>query len=362
MSEYWAHLIRHLLLWSVLLLLTLALVYWRLGIARAGEPWDFARPSALWLCGVGVLVLALGLSGRPRQASFWVSQPVKVGAYRLGIVARYSKAPVVIRSVALVLVALALARPQTLVRSETISEGVDLMFVLDLSKSMEEQDLEENRLDAGQRTIREFLRKRQGKGDRIGLVVFAKEAMLQCPLTLDYRSLDSIVAGLQIGDVPPLGTAIGDALGLALASLSRGGASSKVVILLSDGDWNKAHYMAPSEAQELSVAMQVRVFTVLLGQESSGAGIQRDAQMQYAVNPTVLKELASETGGLYFNATDNWELNHSFEEIRKRLQMSEAVEQGTRSGGTLYWLFLWPALGLLLLELVLRSTRFRSFP
>src|SRR5690606_12532389 len=125
-----------------------------------------------------------------------------------------------------------------------------VMIALDLSRSMEERDLGQNRLDAAQRTIREFLAGRAS--DRVGLVVFAREALLQCPLTLDYRSLDQIVADLAIGDVPEMGTAIGDALGLSLAQLARSAATSKVVILLSDGDSNVVNEMDPHEARALA--------------------------------------------------------------------------------------------------------------
>lgn len=339
------------------------MLYWQVAANGEDARVGFARPWALWLSGIGFLLLLLGLLDTPAPPRFWFSRVSELSEIPQGWVARYSRLPVVLRSVALVLIALALARPQRVLQTEFYQEGIDLMFVLDLSQSMEEQDLEKNRLDAGQRTIREFLRKRSGKGDRIGLVVFAKEAMLQCPLTLDYKSLDSIVAGLQIGDVPAMGTAIGDALGLALASLQRGGGSSKVVILLSDGDWNNARYMDPAEARALSLSLGVRVFTVLLGQEVAARGSQvPSGQNQYAVNPSVLKELAASTGGLYFNAKDNWELNHSFEEIRANLAKTESALPGEGPGQPLYRYFLWLAMMLLGLERLLAATRFRSFP
>ncbi len=242
-------------------------------------------------------------------------------------------------------------------------EGIDVMFVLDLSKSMEEKDLQRNRLDAGQRTIREFLAARQGRGDRVGLVVFAREAMLQCPLTLDYPSLDAIVSDLQIGEVPELGTAIGDALGLALASLRRSQSASKVVILLSDGDWNKANFMDPGEALTLSVQMGVRVFTVLLGREDSGSERGTGfARTQYAVNPKVLQDIASATKGLYFRAGDNTQLARSFEEIREQLTKSEHRIIGSTPRLELFDYLVWIAFALLTLELLMRMTRFRSFP
>lgn len=331
---------------------------------RGGNLLRFRTPGAFFLIGGALLVAIVGLHWQlPRRASFWFSRGNELRVPRPGVGARLARLPTALRVVALTLIAIALARPQTHSEESRTLEGIDIMFVLDLSKSMEEQDLQRNRLDAGQRTIREFLRKRQGKGDRIGLVVFAKEAMLQCPLTLDYQSLESVVAGLEIGEVPELGTAIGDALGLALASLGRSESASKVVILLSDGDWNKAPYMDPFEARDLSVQMGVRVFTVLLGDEGAGQGAGRGyGRRQYAVNPELLKEIATRTGGEHFRAGDDTQLSASFEEIRKSLTKSENRVVGSSLHLELYGLLLWPAFLLLLLELLLRMTRFRSFP
>lgn len=343
------------------LAVSLALV-WRVAESvRGGEVLRFGRPWAFSLAG-GVLLVAWFGFYKPlgRRASLWFSRAEDVAALPRGRVARLARLPTILRVIALSLIVVALARPQTFTEESRTVRGIDIMFVLDVSQSMEEQDMQRNRLDAGQRTIRNFLRKRQGRGDRVGLVVFAEEAMLHCPLTLDYRSMESIVAELEIGEVPALGTAIGDALGLALASLRRSDSKSKVVILLSDGDWNKAKYMDPGEARDLGVEMGVRVFTVLLGNDE--AGLSRGERVQYGVNPTMLKDIAGDTGGLFFRAGDDRQLAVSFEEIRKNLPQSDAEVIGRVPHLHLFDLLLWPALGLLLLEVLLRMTRFRSFP
>jgi len=343
--------------------LALALLpLWRLAEElRAGEELRFARPWAFGLLAGALLVAWLGLyNPLGRRASLWFSRVGDIAALPRGPVARLARLPVVLRIIALVLICIALSKPQTFTETSRVVRGVDIMFVLDVSQSMEEQDLQRNRLDAGQRTIRNFLRKRHGRGDRIGLVVFAEEAMLHCPLTLDYRSLDSIVADLEIGEVPALGTAIGDALGLSLASLRRSRSKSKVVILLSDGDWNKARYMDPGEARDLSVEMGVRVFTVLLGTDQVAKTAKE--RVQYGVNPTMLKAIAADTGGLFFRAGDDRQLANSFEEIRKNLPQSDAEVIGRVPHRHFFDLLLWPAFALLLLELLLRMTRFRSFP
>src|SRR5262249_24032804 len=162
--------------------------------------------------------------------------------------------------------------------------GIDIMVIFDMSKSMQETDLRLNRLDAGQRVIRNFIARREG--DRIGLVVFAREALLQCPLTTDYRSLDQVVADLAIGDLPELGTAIGDGLALAVAQLRRSEARSRIAILISDGDSNVAYQMDPDEATRVAAAMGIRVFTVLVEREDSRGPVGAN---QYAVNPELLR-------------------------------------------------------------------------
>jgi Ca-activated chloride channel family protein len=133
--------------------------------------------------------------------------------------------------------------------------------------------------------------------------------------------------------------------------------------LLSDGDWNQAPYMDPFEARELSVEMGVRVFTVLLGDENSGRGPGRGfSRSQYAVNPELLREISTRTGGQHFRAGDDAQLEASFEEIRRSLTTSEEQITGSSLHLELYTLLVWPAFLLLLLEILLRMTRFRSFP
>jgi Ca-activated chloride channel family protein len=166
----------------------------------------------------------------------------------------------------------ALARPQTYRTITREVDSIDIMIVLDLSKSMEETDMargdpltQTDRLDAAQRVIRRFVANR--KGDRVGVTVFAQQAMLQCPLTLDMDIVDQVVAGLSLDDIPAMGTAIGDGLGLGLAYLRRSDAKSKIVILLSDGENNISTQMTPQQAAEVAFDDRVKVFTVLVGAE-----------------------------------------------------------------------------------------------
>ena len=336
-----------------------ALILWGdLDRQRAGEELEWQNPWAFLLLGGCLLLAWVQFHQRARRsATFFFSRVYDLGQTRPGWAARLAPLPAVFRICAVGLLSVALARPQTYKEEERKVEGIDIMVVLDLSKSMEERDLRLNRLDAGQRTIRRFVSRRDA--DRIGLVVFAREALLQCPLTLDYGALDQIVASLAIGDVPELGTAIGDAVGLALAQLRRSEARSKIVILVSDGDSNVATKMDPQEATALAAKLGVRVFTVLVGREDARTPF---GSTQYAANPELLQDMARDTGGAYFRADDEDALDRSFEEIRQKLDKTEMKVVGRSPNKELYPRFVGPAIVFLLLELLMAMTRWRRFP
>jgi Ca-activated chloride channel family protein len=335
----------------------------------SGDLRDLGRAEQIIFDDRGALVLLLACVllawvlfhlSRRRSASFRFSRHVDLVRAGRGPIAYLASMPRVLRVVAIGLVAVALARPQATHRQEIEVEGIDIMLVLDMSRSMEETDLRRDRLDAAQRTIRHFLTGR--KNDKIGLVVFAKQAMLQCPPTLDYVALDRMVSDLSLGDIEPMGTAIGDGLGLALASLRRSDARSKVVILLTDGDSNIVNEMNPEEAKDLAFEMKVKVFTVLVGREQGGhATRDRFGRQEHATNPALLKRIAADTGGKYFNAGDDAALERGFDEVRATLEKSKRKEVG-KVFTDLYPRFAAIAFGLLLVELLLSFTWFRRFP
>lgn len=335
----------------------------QLGRLATREPISWRYP-AFGLLGLVSLLLVWGLFHRRgrRQATLRFSRVSELRRTRIGWVGRLSVLPAVLRISAMSLLAAALARPQTYKTENLEVEGIDIMIVMDLSRSMEERDIPRTRLDAGQRTIRRFLRNRTN--DRIGLVVFAREAMLRSPLTLDYGALDEIVSNLRIGDVPEMGTAVGDALGLALASLRRSDAASKVVVLLSDGESNISMEMDPGEAKRASMLMGVRVFTILMGRAADAAGgtTRGPANKQYAVNPELLQQIARETGGLFFGAADGEALETAFAQVRATLDKSRRRIAGKLPDRELFHWFAVPALVLLLLELLMAMTRWRRFP
>ena len=212
----------------------------------------------------------------------------------------------------------------------------------------------QDRFDAAQYVVRQFISHREG--DRVGLAIFAQGAMLQVPLTTDMKVLDWIVADLQIGDVPESGTAIGDGLAMALGELQKSDAKSKIVVLLSDGDNNVVTAFTPEDAARLAAAQKVKVFTVLVGSETS------DWFGTSSVNPETLRNIAAVTGGQFFRATDERELNKSFDQVRKTLDKDRRIIRERVPDQELFPLFAGLAAALLLAELLLSATRFRRFP
>ena len=325
------------------------------------RPWALglllAIPLAFWI----ELVLR-----RKRVAPLGFSSLGVLSRLRQGLVARLRTLPSALRIVALALFALALARPQTQDQGSHVEvEGIDIVLALDLSNSMEAMDLRPNRLEAAKRVIDDFIRRR--RSDRIGLVVFGKEAFTQCPLTLDYSVLRTMLAELKINMIDGQATAIGNALGVSLARLRRSDAKSRVVILLTDGD-NNAGNVTPREAARYAAAMKVKVFTILMGPREVSAAGGRDAfgrpiqvQRQFPVNPKLLEEIAAQTGGRAYLATDQRALAHNFEQILEELDKSTRRDVGAVYSDA-FWPFALFGLLLLLGEAVLRLTRFREFP
>ena len=168
-----------------------------------------------------------------------------------------------LRLASVALVGLALARPQTSrVDDDLEVEGIDIVIALDVSGSMEETDLVPTRLDAAKAVIEDFVRRRPS--DRIGLVVFGREAYTHIPLTLDHGTFLRMLSELHLGIVDGHGTAIGNGIGVALNRLRHSDARSKVIIVLTDGD-NNAGNIAPQQAAGFAQTLGVKVYTILAG-------------------------------------------------------------------------------------------------
>jgi len=321
---------------------------------RFGHPWLLLLPPVA----VG-LVLLLGIR-RPRPAYLVYSRASELGAERPGIVARLRDLPVALRVFSIALLGLGLARPQTSTREDNLDlEGIDIVITLDMSGSMEERDLVPNRLEAAKAVIQDFVRRRPS--DRIGLVIFGREAYTYAPLTLDHGTLLRMVADLRSGIVDGRGTAIGNGLGVALARLRKSDAKSKVVILLTDGD-NNAGNISPIQAATFAQKLGVKIYTILAGARDSAAEEDdRSGGGRYPTNPKLLEEIAAMTGGMPYLATDTNALVRRFQSILEDLEKSRIKDRSVL-WAELYPFFLWPAFAALLLETLLRLSRLRRLP
>ncbi len=326
------------------------------GAAQRGEELRevaWKSPRAILLVGGAVLVGVIAFHLRRRRTAAMAFSQVKLIETR-GAGALLADVPGALRVIAVVALAFALARPETYRTVKHEIDSIDIVLVVDMSKSMEETDMPRDRMDAAQRVIRRFLRR--NRNDRIGLVIFGQQAMLQCPLTHDSKMLEKIVADLVIGDVPELGTAIGDGLALAVAQLRRSDAKSKVVILLSDGDSNWVTRFDPDEAARVAQKLGIKVYTLLVGREES------DLFGGMSVNPATLRNIAAVTGGEFFRASDYAAFDRGFQTVRTQLDTTKRTVSERVPDQQLFVPFAALALLLLALELVLSHTRLRRLP
>ena len=326
-----------------------------------------ARPLALLLAlALPFAAVMLFHERRHRMAALLFSRVGEVRRTAPGLWARLHALPAVLRLLCLSLVVVALLGPQSTAPDRVDVEGIDIVICLDMSNSREEGDLVPDRLTAAKNTIQDFIKRRQtsrvGRGDRIGLVVFGREAYTYSPLTFDYDALRGLVRDLHIGFVDGRGTAIGNALGVALNRLRHSDAKSKVVILLTDGDNNSGN-ISPPQAARFARTLGVKVYTVLMGQNDDGDPFGRRSALlrRYPVNPKLLEEIAAVTGGSPYLATDTQALETRFHQILEELERSK-LKDATVSHTPLFPWLLWPALGLIGLELLLAFTRLRKFP
>ncbi|CAN5523120.1 VWA domain-containing protein [soil metagenome] len=319
----------------------------------------FANPALLLLLlAVPLLAWAAFVRERRRPTGFRFSSVTPARSAPVSWAVRFAWLPTGLRLLALTLGILALARPQMhdTVREE-FTEGIDIALVLDLSSSMLATDFYPNRFEAARNIADEFIRGRPS--DRIGLIVFAGQAYTQAPLTLDHAFLRTMLAQLRMGLIED-GTAIGTGIATATARLRDSEATSRVMVLLTDGENNRGE-IDPSTAAEIAAALGVRIYAVGIGSDQGdGRGVLGGGEMA-GVDEALLQHVATTTGGRHFMASDTETLRAVYTEIgdleRSPIQQRVYVDVAERFG-----LFLWPAFGLILLELLLASTRLRRAP
>jgi Ca-activated chloride channel family protein len=281
------------------------------------------------------------------------------GAAFLGVL------PEILRTAALVSLILAIARPRTGARVvEEASEGIDIMVALDVSSSMLAEDFTPNRLGAAKETVSQFVDARTH--DRIGLVVFAAEALTRVPATADHDLLEMELDNVQVGMLED-GTAIGLGLATAANRLKQSAGQSRVIILMSDGDNNRGA-VDPRDAAKAAAAFGIRVFTIGVGSRTRAripvavtpSGL-RYAWMPVSIDEPLLADIARTTGGRYYRATDESALRRIYAEIDRLVKTKVQVHRYVRFSER-YLPFLFAAAALLAAEWCFRATRWGRVP
>ena len=274
--------------------------------------------------------------------------------------------PFVLRIILMTLVVCILARPQSKHSwSNTDVEGIDIMLSVDVSTSMLAQDFKPNRVEALKEIAQRFIEKRPN--DNIGLTMFAGEAYTQCPLTTDhtvlmnlYNSVDCNMAARGIIDD---GTAIGDGIMNAILRLKESQAKSKVIILLTDGVNNSGN-ISPQTAAEIAKKYGIRIYTIGIGKNGMAPyplPTGGTAMLPVEIDEQTMTKISTETGGQYFRAQKNAELDAIYQDIDKMERTKFNVKQFSRRG-ELYQPFAIAALVVMVLEILLRTVVLKRLP
>ena len=272
--------------------------------------------------------------------------------------------PFAVRLLAIGLLIIALARPQSFSSGENVTtEGIDIAMVLDISGSMLAEDLKPNRLEAAKNVIDNFVEGRIS--DRIGLVVFSRDAFTQCPLTIDYNVLRNLLLDIRSGMIED-GTAIGNAIANGINRLKDSNAKSKIIILVTDGV-NNSGEVDPISAAEMAKTFGIRVYTIGVGTRGEAPyPVKTPFGTRYQMVPVeideaVLQKISGLTDGQYFRATNNRALKEIYDKIDK-LEKTKIEITSYKNASEKYHSWLWLGLILILIEMGLSKTILRKLP
>lgn len=260
---------------------------------------------------------------------------------------------------------IALARPRTYTVSQDRDEskGIDIILSVDVSLSMLAKDLDPDRLEALKKIAVDFVNKREN--DRVGLVVYSGEAYTKVPLTTDHQVVVDELNQLNPLELQP-GTAIGEGLSVAVNHLKKSKAKSKIIILMTDGVNTVLNAMPPQIAAELAKNNSIKVYTVGIGSNGfaafpTGTNIFGDivfTEQKTEIDENTLIDIAQLTGGKYFRATSNSSLQNVYDEINQ-LEKSDVKSSKLYNYEEYFRIFLWIALGFLMLDALLRWVIFK---
>ncbi|MCR4823989.1 MAG: VWA domain-containing protein [Bacteroidales bacterium] len=292
---------------------------------------NFEYPALLWLLVIPLLLVGLYVyrelaERRPHLRVSTAAPWLQAGRSPLSVLRHL---PFALRTAALCLIIVAIARPRSSTEIEKVdSEGIDIIFAMDVSTSMLARDFTPDRISAAKDIAIEFISQRPS--DRMGIVVFAGESYTQCPLTTDRATLINLMKEVQT-DLIEDGTAIGNGLATAVARMMDSDAPSRVVILLTDGV-NNSGEVAPQTAAEIAKTYGIRVYTIGVGANGMapypvmtpwGVEIQN---VPVEIDEELLQGISDATGGRYFRATDNTKLAEIYSEINKMEKARTSVD------------------------------------
>jgi Ca-activated chloride channel family protein len=326
---------------------------------------QFEYPFVLWLLILLIpFIVWYVVWGRKSWATLKVSTVAPLKKAAKGMYHYLQHFPFVLRCFVFTLIIIALARPRSSKIFEATSvEGVDIMLILDISTSMLAQDFKPNRLNAAKDIAIEFVSQRPT--DRIGLTVFAGESFIQCPPTTDRATLINLIAKVQTGLITD-GTAIGNGLATAVSRLRNSDAKSKVAILMTDGINNSGN-VTPKTAGEISQLHRIRVYTIGIGTNGTAPypvqtpyGIQM-IQQPVEIDEALLKDIAVQTGGQYFRATDNTKLIEIYNRINEMEKTKNLVDSFPVYKEE-FLIYALAAFCILMLEMMIRLFVLRRIP
>lgn len=328
---------------------------------------EFLNPEFLWLLILVILLAIWYFFMRKKDTAILTMPSVKGFKVKASILSKLKPILYVLRLLALAAIVVALARPRNVSVSKKTktNRGIDIVMAIDVSASMLARDLKPNRLEALKKVAVNFVDRRPN--DRIGIVVYAGESFTQTPITSDKAIVKRTISELKWGQLEG-GTAIGMGLGSGVNRLKESKAKSKVIILLTDGVNNSGN-IDPKTATELAKELGIKVYTIGIGTNGMAdfpwskdprTGQLNFRKQQVEIDEDLLKEIASETKGKYFRAIDNTSLKEIYNEIDK-LEKTKIEEFKYYNYQEMYRSLVLLALGLLLLEFLLRNTLFKSF-
>lgn len=327
----------------------------------------FLNPEFFWLFLLIPLAIIWLVLKRNQQSATLKISSIKGFKSSPSLLAKLKPYLSVLRLLALSSLIVAMARPRTVdISNKTkTTKGIDIVMAVDVSGSMLAKDLKPNRMEALKRVATDFVEQRPN--DRIGLVVYASEAYTKTPVTSDKAIVEQAIESIKYDNVLQDGTGIGMGLATAVNRLKDSKAKSKIIILLTDGV-NNAGFIEPETAADIAKQYGIKVYTI-------GIGTNGMAEFPYAVAPNgrflfqmmkveiderLMKSIAQKTDGKYFRATSNSKLAEIYGEINK-LETTEIQELKFYDYDEKFRPFVWLAGFLVLLEIGLRNTVYRSF-